>query len=88
MDCLAIESQFAYNLPMANPASPIDFASLCKAIRQHRKLKLKDMAELLGVTLESYQRYESGIRQPNGQQAYILAQMEAQMLADIEKQSK
>ena len=78
MECLASLSNIAYNPLMAEPLflPPVDFATLCKKIRSHRKLKHKEMAALLGVTLQSYQRYESGEREPTGQQAYILARLE------------
>lgn len=88
MSDLATQVKNSYNDSMANLPNPVDFAAMCKSIRKYRKLKQREMAEKLGVILEAYQKYESGDREPSGQQAYILAQMEADMLEDIEKQTK
>ena len=44
-----------------------------KLVRQKLKLSQKEMAELLGVSLNAYQRYEMGSRGLNADKLEILA---------------
>ena len=42
-----------------------EFHVRLKEPRKHRKKKLKETADCLGIQLRSYQAYESGDREPN-----------------------
>jgi DNA-binding XRE family transcriptional regulator len=71
---------FVYNWLMNHKDhEQIDFPSICKEVRAKLGLTQKLMAERLGVTLRSYQRYESGEMKPGAEAAFRLAEMDMEL---------
>lgn len=50
-----------------------DFPTRLKEIRTTKRIKLKEVAEYLGITLRSYQRYEAGEMEPSIKKLIALA---------------
>lgn len=51
----------------------IAFSQRLKAARKAQKRSLKEMAELLNITVRSYQYYEEGKREPKYDRLVVLA---------------
>ena len=51
----------------------IKFAERLRELRKERHVTQKDMGEILGIQLRSYQRYESGDRRPDYEKLVALA---------------
>ena len=49
------------------------FGKRLKALRNEKKLKQTEMAEIMGITDRQYQRYEYGTREPAFRQLIALA---------------
>lgn len=52
---------------------PINFARICKEIRENSCFTKQEMASHLRVTLRTYERYESGKVKPGGDVGFRLA---------------
>ncbi|MEW6737350.1 MAG: helix-turn-helix transcriptional regulator [Acidobacteriota bacterium] len=61
------------------PPSPVNFAELCKELRQELHFTQEEMAKFLGVARRTYNYWESGEREPSAEVAFWLAQMKQKM---------
>lgn len=51
----------------------IDFANICIEIRQNTGFTKEQMANFIGVTVRTYERYETGQVRPGAEAAFRLA---------------
>ncbi len=65
--------------PAMNELFDTNFAELCKKLREDGKFTQKEMATKLGVTLNAYQKWEAGERQPSGKFAARILSLQISM---------
>jgi DNA-binding transcriptional regulator YiaG len=63
-------------------------ADLCRRVREEAGLTQEEMARVLGTTQRSYQRWESGHREPNGEFTAKLFILQEQLEAKRAKKKK
>jgi DNA-binding XRE family transcriptional regulator len=81
-------SDFTYN-PSMGKQDKIDFASICKQLRMKGKWTQQEMANILGVSLRNYQKWEAGTAKPNAEAAYHLCEMQQEIQSkQFEKDKK
>ncbi len=59
--------------PKQKKTSGVNFAQVCKDIRQNSNFTREQMAKYLGVTIRTYDRYEIGKIKPGAEVAFRLA---------------
>lgn len=69
---------------IASIPEQINFAALCKDLRNKLGYKQREMAEVLGVTLRRYQSWEAGDFEPTGKAAYRLIAIRDQLAKTVE----
>jgi DNA-binding XRE family transcriptional regulator len=80
---------FTYNFCMT--MQKIDFSEICRKIRLQLGHTQQEMADLFGVNIRTYQSWEAGEADPNGQVGFRLGQLEYEnqledQLIDMRKQ--
>jgi len=65
---------FAYTFSMTIPK--VDFSEICRKIRSQLGHTQQEMADLFGVHIRTYQNWEAGEGEPNGQVGFRLGQLE------------
>lgn len=61
---------------MEKKQDEIDFAVICVELREILGFTQQKMADFLGVTLRTYQRYEAGKGKPTAEAAFRLAELD------------
>lgn len=66
------------------PPRSVDFARLCKELREKLGYTQDEMARFLGVAKRTYNYWESGSREPSARVAFWLASI----MEDLEREEK
>lgn len=81
MDTLIV----SFNRQLPPPPMKIDFARLCKELREELGYTQDEMATFLGIAKRTYNYWESGEREPSARVAYWLAQIHDELEANKNK---
>lgn len=58
---------------MKKRSNDINFAAICKEVRERTKMNEKQLATYLGVTERNYRKYETGEIKPGSEPSFRLA---------------
>lgn len=86
---MELVTSFAYTFDMTMPK--VNFSEICRKIRLQLGHTQQEMADLFGVHIRTYQNWEAGEGEPNGQVGFRLGQLEYEnqledQLIDMRKQ--
>lgn len=80
---MTMSSKQTTDIPIILP-EPVNFAELCKELRQALSMSQAQMSNFLGVGLRHYQYWESGRYEPGGQYAIKLLAIRDQLAKTAE----